>query len=251
MTVQMIFALQILLYASIPFFLAILKPPVRAIAFYIYISLILFIGGFAGAIYSLPLTETINISGGNISYGALMLTTILLVILERDFAAIRNIVRIVVVVNIFKALLFTVIGWALQDQLVKNPFLTDAAVFQFSVKFLIIGGALIIIELLLMVLLFEQFKKRTNNIFVLSFLYAISFIAILCLDGVLFPLLGFGFDPALSAIVIGNVKGKFILATSYSLPILLFLLVFRKNLTAYADIPFVVADLWSFRVRNW
>ncbi|MBT3338583.1 MAG: PAS domain S-box protein [Anaerolineae bacterium] len=245
MNVQMIFALQILLYASIPFLLARLKPPTRAIGFYVYLSLVLFIGGLAGAIYSIPVTETVNISGGNISYGAFMLGTILLLILERDLEVVRNVVRIVITVNVFKTLLFLTIGWALATESIKNPFFTDAMVFQVSVKFLILGGVLIITELLLLIFIFERLKRRVNNIFVLSILYTMFYIAILSLDGVLFPLLGIGFTPALSAIMIGNVQGKFIMAISYSLPILIFLLVFRKNLAAYVEVPFTMVELWK------
>jgi PAS domain S-box-containing protein len=245
MDIKTLFALQIFVYAIFPFYLAILKRPARLIGFYIYLSLVLAFGGFTGAVYSFPLSEMISISGGNISYGAFMMTTILLIILERDIDVIRNVIRIVITVNIFKVLLFLAIGWALASESVRNPFLTNAALFQVSAKFVILGGALIILELLMMLYGFEYLKRKLQNIFVLSLLYVAVFIATLSLDGILFPIFGIGFSPELKEIMIGNIRGKFVLAASYSLPLLLFSLVFRKRIAKYSETPVRLPDLWN------
>ncbi len=245
MDIKTLFALQIIVYSIFPFYLATLKRPARLIGFYIYLSLVLAFGGFTGAVYSFPLTDMVNISGGNISYGAFMMTTILLVILERDIDVMRNTVRIVITVNVFKVLLFLAIGWALANESIKNPFLTNAALFQVSAKFVILGGVLIILELLMMLYAFEYLKRKLQNIFTLSLLFVAIFIATLSLDGILFPVLGIGFSPELKEIMIGNIRGKFVLATSYSLPLLLFSLVFRKRLAKYSETPFHLSELWS------
>jgi hypothetical protein len=46
---------------------------------YGYIPIILLLGVVAGAIYSISITETLNISGGNTAYGAFMMSTVMLV----------------------------------------------------------------------------------------------------------------------------------------------------------------------------
>src|SRR5688572_8791922 len=228
-----IFAAQIILYAAFPFYFAILKHSFRLIFFYIYISIVLVVGGFLGAVYSFPLMDTVNISGGSIAYGALMMNTVLLVILERDLNVVRNVIRIVIMVNVFKFLLFSMISWALSSNVVLNPFNTSPAVFNVSVGIVILGGALIISELLLLVFLFEKLKTRLKDNNLLSIFYTMFFIGVLCLDGVLFPLIAFPFDPALVSIVIGGLAGKFVLALAYGLPILIFLFIFRNSIEQY------------------
>ncbi|MBL6982689.1 MAG: PAS domain S-box protein [Anaerolineales bacterium] len=245
MSVLTLFGIQILIFAVFPFFMATLRKGLRAAGFYIIISIYLLIGGFLGSIYSLPVTETITISGGNLAYGALMATAVLFVLIEKDISVLRNVIRLVFWVNVFKVLFFTTISWALQNEAVLNPNNTAFAVFRSSVLFTILGGALIILELFLFVLIFEQLKKRISNIFVLAILYNLVFVLVLCLDGVLFPAIAFTFNPQLVAIVIGGVRGKLFMATAYSIPILIFLVVFHKRLTEFVDLPLLLKDLWS------
>jgi PAS domain S-box-containing protein len=239
----LIFAAQVMLYAVFPFYFAALKHSFRLIFFYVYISIILVVGGFLGAVYSFPLTDTINISGGSLAYGALMMSTVLLVIVERDLNVVRNVIRIVVVVNVFKFFIFSMISWALSSTAILNPFNTSPSVFNVSIGIVILGGALIISELILLVFLFEKIKARSKNVNLLSMYYTIFFICILCLDGILFPLIAFPFDPELVSIVIGGVKGKFVMALTYSVPIIIFLLVFRKNIGQYNTTPIRLREL--------
>ena len=91
--------------------------------------------------------------------------------------------------------------------------------------------------MILLLYIFEQLRKFTSNIFYLSIAYVAFFILVLCLDGVLFPSIAFAFNPNLIDIVIGGVKGKFIMASAYSLPVLLFLFVYRDRLTRYIEHP--------------
>ena len=136
----LIYSAQVVLYAAFPILIATRKTPTRLIFSYIYISLVLIMGGFLGAVYAIPLTDAITISGGNLAYGALMMSTIVLVIMERDLSVVRNIVGIVVAVNIFKFLLFSLISLALNSNIIINPYNTTSSVFSVSVKFMLIGG---------------------------------------------------------------------------------------------------------------
>ena len=245
MNVSTLFTLQVLIYAAFPFYLAMLQKRHRAAGFYILISIYLVIGGFLGSVYAFPLTETIKISGGNLAYGALMMTSILFVLIEKDIGVLRNIIRLVFGVNLFKVLLFSTISWALQNQAVLNPRNTDFAVFNTSVFFVILGGALIILELFLFVLIFEQLKKWISNVIVLAILYSLTFVLVLCLDGVLFPTIAFAFNPEIVAVVIGGVKGRLFMAAAYSTPLLLFLVVFRRQLTEFIYYPLAVTEVWE------
>ena len=66
-----LFALHIIFFSVFSLGLTALPKPTRAVYFYAYISIILLIGGFLGNAYSLPLSDEIMVSGGNIVYGAL------------------------------------------------------------------------------------------------------------------------------------------------------------------------------------
>lgn len=238
------FALQITAYAILPFYLAQLKKPTRTVAFYAYISMVLLVGGFIGSILSVPITDTINISAGNIAYGALMMTSILFVIIERDLFIIKGIVRLIITVNIFVILIFSVVAWSLGQEEIINPNNTSAAVFNVSVWFSILSGVLIISELIFLLYLFEKFKKLIKNSFSLSVAYILSFILVLCLDGVLFPSLAFGFSDRLLDFVVGGVQGKLIMASAYSIPFAIFLYIYRSRLAEYAvDPPFAWKNL--------
>ena len=233
------FALQIAIYAIFPFYLTQLEKPTRTVAFYIYISVVLLVGGFIGSVLSIPITDTINISAGNLAYGALMMTSILFVIIERDLFIIRGIVRLVITVNVFKILTFSVVAWSLETEGIINPNNTSASIFKISVWFTILGGVLIISELTFLLYLFEKFKKSIKNPFKLSIAYISAFIAVLCLDGVLFPSIAFGFSDRLVDFVIGGVKGKLIMASAYSIPLAMFLYLYRDRLAEYAsETPF-------------
>lgn len=151
---NLFFLTQVFFFSSIQLILAALKPAIRLICSYIYIGLILFVGGFLGTVYSIPLTDSITISGGSIAYGALMMSTIVLVIIGRDLDVVRNIIRIVIAVNIFKYLFFSATSRVLENSATINPFAIPASVFDTSAKFVVIGGALVMAELLLLLFLF-------------------------------------------------------------------------------------------------
>jgi signal transduction histidine kinase len=243
MNVLIIFGLQAAAYAAPPFYLAVLRRPIRAASFYIYLGIVLALGGFLGSVYSFPITKTIIISGGSLAYGALMMTTILMVILENDVDVVRNVVRLVITVNIFVFLLFNSLAWTLSTAAIINPFNTSFQVFEVSLKYMLLGEVLIIGELLLLLVVFEWFKTRVRNMLMLSIIFAMLYIVVLCLDGVLFPTLAFGTDPALVQIIYGGLPGKFVMAVIYSFAILVFLMIFRKKLKRYVREPLRLREL--------
>src|SRR5687768_923799 len=90
-----------LFYAAFPLYFASLRSSMRLIFLYAYISVVLVVGGFLGAVYSLPVSDTVAVSAGSISYGALMFSALLLVIVGRDLQIIRNAIKIIIAVNVF------------------------------------------------------------------------------------------------------------------------------------------------------
>lgn len=243
MTVLMIYAVQVAIFAAVPFYLARQSKPLRSVSFYIYLSLQVILGGFLGSVYSFPLSDSISISAGNLLYGAFMMTTILFVIIEKDVGVMRRIIRLVISVNIFAVVVFSSISWALKNQGITNSFNTASGVFSLSLEISALGGVLILAELVFLIYLFEKIKARVSNVIAISLLYISAFILVLCLDGFLFPVIAFPFNPHLQGIVVGGVFGKFVMAVSFSIPMLLFLLVYRKRLVEFIRQPLYLREL--------
>ena len=243
MTTLGAFLLNIGLYSLFPLYFATMNSHRRSAAFYSYISIVLLVGGLAGAIYSFPFSETINISGGNIAYGAFMMSTVMLIIVERDGNTFRNMIRLVVMVDFFVFLGFNFLSWLLESEHILNPLHIPSALFNVSLWVLILGGILILSEILLLMFIFLQVRKWLSNLSAIAFIYTLAFIGILCADGVLFPLLAFGLSPDLVAIIFGNVYGKFMMAVCYSLPMLIFYWVFKKNFAQFLDTPLTMNEL--------
>ncbi len=238
-----LFAIQVAIYAVFPLALATLRAPLRTVALYVYLGILLALGGFLGSVYSLPITPTANISGGNLAYGAFLYTAVLLLIIQRNVSILRDVIWLVVLVNLFKLLIFDSVVFILESQQALNPYTTSPDVFTSSAYILLLGGGLIVLELLLLILLFERAKRHISNPAFLTVVYPLSFVAVLMLDGVLFPALALGYDPRLVGIVLGNVQGKLWLALAYSIPLLLFLVAFRARLQDYAGTPLSLRDL--------
>ncbi len=230
-----LFSLHVLFFSAFAMGLTTLPKPLRAVSFYAYLSIILIIGGFLGNAYSLPISDGIVVSGGNLVYGAFMMTSILFVLAERDIFILRRLVQLVVVVDIFNILLSILITRTISTTGILNPHETPSELFQSSIPFIALGGILIIFELGLMLLIFELIKRVTHSPILVRAAYLVTFVAILCFDGIAFPLIAFGISPEVIAIVAGSLTGKLLTAASYSLSILAFSAIFPARFSAYID----------------
>jgi EAL domain-containing protein (putative c-di-GMP-specific phosphodiesterase class I) len=172
-----------------------------------------------------------------------MFSTLVLVIVGRDLQVVRNAVRIVLAVNVFKFALYSLLRYALDRPAFPNPFGTPSEVFSVSLRVAAVGGALIIAELLLLLTMFERLKRRVETPALLNALYVACFVGVLCLDGVLFPLLALPYDGLADAVTSG-VQAKLILALAYSAPLLVFLVAFRSSIAAYVATPLRIPELF-------
>ncbi|WP_176695357.1 PAS domain-containing hybrid sensor histidine kinase/response regulator [Phaeobacter sp. B1627] len=230
-----LFLAHVLLFSVFAMGLTLMLRPYRAIYFYAYLSIILIVGGFLGNAYSLPLSEGIVVSGGNLAYGAFMMTSILFVLAERDVFILRRLVQLVVGVDVFNILLSAIITGTLNFQGVVNPHGTPPALFATSIPFIILGGVLIILELGVMLFLFEAFKRFIHSKVAMQIAYLLTFIAILCADGVLFPMIAFGTAPEIITIIVGSLPGKILTAAAYGLAVVAFTVAFPKRFSSYLE----------------
>ena len=238
-----LFVLQASVYAVAPFYMMTLGKSVRTVAFYVYLGVILALGGFLGSLYSLPITGAAIVPGGSLAYGAFLMTTVLFMIVENKLSILKNVVRLVLTLNAFLFLLYNLLALALGNPAAANPFGVSSQVFHVSLKVMLVGEALIIGELFLMMAVFELLKKRIKNGFLLPILYAAIYVAVLCLDGILFPALAFGVNSSLARNVFGSLPGKFVMAVAYGTTALAFLTIFRKSLQQYLRSPLSFREL--------
>lgn len=225
-------ALQISAFSLFPLYFTTLSAPVRQIHFYAYLAILLLIGGFMGSVYSVQVFQGVVVSGGNLCYAAFMMTAVMFVWIERDTLILRHLVRLVILVNIFKITLSFLTRSILGQQDAINPHGVPEDMFASSIWVIIVGGALIVLELLLLLICFELVKKTHTSRPVAAGLYILAFIGTLLLDGVIFLFLAFGVGAEILSLTIGGLPGKFFMAVAYSIPLGLFMVWQRQ---AFAD----------------
>jgi diguanylate cyclase (GGDEF)-like protein/PAS domain S-box-containing protein len=223
-------AAQVALYGAFPLTFGFFRRPVRLVLFYVYIAVVLLVGGVFGSIYAVPVTPDVTLSAGSVLYGALILTVFMLVVGGTDARVVRNVVKIIIAVNLFKVGLFALTAEALGNPDVLNRFGTSPAVFSVSITVVIVGGLLIVTELTLLVLVFRAIQARVTQPAALGALYVAVFLGILLLDGLLFPIAINPSAPDLGSVIVTSLKAKLLLGTAYTGPLLLCLLAFRSRL---------------------
>jgi len=160
----MLFVGNVAIYAAFPFLFAYQKSPAREVSFYVYIAVLLVLGGFFGGVYAFPLSPTISVSGGNVLYGAFMMSIILLLIVEHNLRVIRNLVWMVVVVTIFESVLSRFFTLILSHDNISNPYGVNVEVFDVSIWVMVLGSLLILSELVLVLFVFEKLKQHIRRL---------------------------------------------------------------------------------------
>ena len=224
---------QVIAFSVFPLYFTTLAGPIRRVHFYVYISLVLLIGGFMGNVYSLPITDGIVVSGGNLCYGAFMMASVMFVWMEKDAFILRHLVRLVILVDIFNLVFSFLTQTILRTSGVINPHGVSAGLFEVSTPLILLGGVLIITELLLLLFIFEFTKKRKASLLFTAGIYILSFVLVLVLDGIAFPFIAFGINAKIVAIVIGGLAGKVLMAAAFSVPLAIFMLWRRKAFVDY------------------
>ena len=226
---------QIAAFSMFPLYFTTLSGPIRQVHFYVYISLVLLIGGFWGNIYSLQVADGIVVSGGNLCYGAFMMTAVMFVWIEKNAFILRHLVRLVFVVDLFNIIISFLTQSILKADGVVNPYNVPPALFEVSTALIALGGVLIVAELLLLLYIFELTKKRKPPLPVTAAIYIFSFILVLVLDGIAFPFIAFGINAQIAAIVFGGLAGKVLIAAAFGVPLALFVLWKRQAFVDYLE----------------
>lgn len=242
MTGTSLFALSVAIYAGIPLLLAIRRTPFQLLMLYTHIAAVLTMGGLLGAVFALPVWGGVTLLAGQVSYGGFMFATLITVIVGRDVRVVRNIVVLTINVNVMVFLIFKVTHLALSGGRVPNPFGVDAAVFDQSLVVVLLGGLLIILELLGLLAVLEAAKRRLGG-WAMSAVYVLAFVAVLTLDGVLFPTVVLHPSSGLGGFIASSVPAKLVLAAAYAVPLVLFLAFYPRLVQRYQATPLDLGQL--------
>lgn len=226
-----LFAVSVVAYSVLPLAFGLARSPSRYLLTYAYVATILTIGGLIGGVHVIPLADGLTLNPGSIAYAALVASTLIATISANDIRVVRDVIRIVVVVDIIKVAVFWVTRRALVEGL-PNPSGVPVELFEVSLRVVVFGGVLIVGELFVLMVLLER-AKRLGPERLLPVACVVGFVAVLCLDGVLFPLAIIPTSPELGSVIAGGVAAKLLLALAFAVPLTLFLLLARDRVRVY------------------
>ncbi|MEO2104670.1 MAG: hypothetical protein ABGZ36_03420, partial [Actinomycetota bacterium] len=103
-----LFAVSVVAYSVLPLTFGLARSPSRYLLTYAYVATILTIGGLIGGVHVIPLADGLTLNPGSIAYAALVASTLIATISANDIRVVRDVIRIVVVVDIIKVAVFWV-----------------------------------------------------------------------------------------------------------------------------------------------
>jgi PAS domain S-box-containing protein len=231
-----LFLWSVAVYSALPLLYSMRRTSFQFLLLYSHLASLLTFGGLLGAVYILPVGGGVNLLAGQVAFAGFLFATFITVVVGRDLQVVRNVVALTIVVNVLVFGVFSLSRLALESPEVVNPFDTSPVVFEQSLETVLLGGALIVGELLLLLVVLETAKRRLGP-WLMAAVYPLTYVGILVLDGVLFPVLVIRPDSGLGDAVLQGVQAKLVLACAFLLPLMLFVALFRRTLTLYEARP--------------
>jgi signal transduction histidine kinase len=223
---------SVVVLAGLPLLYTWRQTSVTLLLLYVHTAAVLTLGGFLGAVFVVPLYDDVALLGGQLAYAGFMYAALVTVIVGRDVRVLRNVIVLTIAVNLVKYTMFRLTHLALETEGIGNPFGVASEVFDQSVRVVVVGGALNLLELILLLSLLELAKTRVAARS-MRFVYVLAFVGILVLDGVLFPTLVLLPDEGLLDVISAGVQGKALLALAFAIPLGLFVLLHRHHVDRY------------------
>ncbi|PVA06666.1 response regulator [Thalassorhabdomicrobium marinisediminis] len=229
-----LFIFQVFLFASVAIVVANLPKPFRARYFYSYLAVILLFGGLLGNAYAVEVAGGITVGGTALVKGAFMLTAVLFVLVERDVFVLRRLIFLVVSVLTFTMFLSAVMSMTLQAGGTFNRYDLPPAVFAADTPLIVLIGIMLVLELAVLLWLFEQIKRVSTSSVVVATGFTLGFVAVVLLDGLLAPILTGEIRGQPTSAAAGRAVGSYVVVSlAYGLALLVFFILFPARLTAY------------------
>ena len=230
-----LFLITVALYSALPLIFAVRRSAYQNLLMYCHIAGLKVLGGLLGAVYVFDFGD-FRLTAGQVAFGGFVFSTLVMVILGRDLQVVRNIIALTISINVLVYVTFQISGTALGAEGVLNPSATSRVVFDESLRVVVLGGLLIVLELLVLLAILELAKRRLPSS-AMPIVYVAAFVAILALDGVLFPTLALTPTDDYLGLIRNGVLAKLVLAGAYSVPLLIFVIFFRPVIERFEAQP--------------
>ena len=250
MSSTLLLVLHVVLYSIFPLCFGALSKRSRSYAYYLYIALMLLLGGLLGAFYAFAITDSIIISGGNICFAAFWMGILLLLVSENTLGVVRSLLLLVVVVDLSWLGAYAVFGLTLASPDTLNTFNVSAELFAASSLVVVLGGVLILAELLGLVWIGERVKSSFESPLALGCALLGLFFLVLIVDGLVFPLLFLSFDEQLLKAAAGGLAAKVILGVLFAVPLVLHFVIYPDTLRNFQRSPIRLSDLLRQRAAG-
>lgn len=234
---------MVLVVGGFPLWFATMRPPLRTNLLYGHLGLLQLLRGFLSVTYVIPLWDGLDMAPGNVLYTAIMMTAVLLVLVERRTAVLRSVILVLLATEAVELLALATTSWALGATDVVNVTGIDPSVFRDLLRFTAMGSVLLVVELVAVVAVLEQVRRRTGRPLVLSLWSVAVFCLTVVADGALFPLLAMPFQPGLTHVIVGGVGRKVLLAAVFGAMLLVFVLARPNPMQRYLTTSLRLRDV--------
>ncbi|MCE7735333.1 MAG: hypothetical protein GPJ54_10680 [Candidatus Heimdallarchaeota archaeon] len=200
---------------------------------YVYLGVLFTLVQLFDSLYSITLSSNYNLNGGDIAYSALIFATVYLISSQPEPKVVRNLIYIFIINAILLFLLFGLIHEILDSQYVENSLDISLVFLEFTFGSLLLSLVLFSGEILLILLLINNITIKYKGQISVTVALSISYIIVLVLDGILYPI-GINFlFPSAKLSIINGIIAKLIFGAGFGLILIGLLLLKPHNLSEF------------------
>ena len=224
-----LFLVTVATYSVLPLAFAVRRSPFQFLLLYTHAAGTLALGALIGRTSSFALGDLV-VPAGQVSLGGFLFTTFVTVVVGRDLQVVRNVIALTVSVNVLVGVALAASG--------------DGARADGSLRVAGAGGVLVVLALLMLLAVLEQAKRRVPSR-AMPLVYVAAFVGIVGVNGVLFPLLALTPSDDLAGLIDAGGRAALVVAAAYSVPLLVFVLLFRRSVDGFEAQPLHLRSLVS------
>ena len=202
-----------------------------------YLGILFILTQLFGRTYSIEITPTLLITGGNIAYSAFLATYMIVIFTTVDLKSIRAIFYMLILLSLFISLIYIMISFLFEKGQIINTLNIPNAFYEQSIGSNLVSIVVFIVELFGLFFLLEIVKKAFKKRFLLIISSVVSYYIILILDGILFPLGMRILYPSLEISIAIGIIVKIICGSGFCILLGIYFTLFYSNIKQYIENP--------------
>ncbi|MDY8136335.1 ATP-binding protein [Aquimarina sp. 2201CG5-10] len=230
-----IFFLQGLIVASLILSLFRLRTVMGMGLLFTVLGLFQFMQVFLASTVYFQISENILISPGSSVLFSASLFVVLLIYIKEDAETARRLIYALVIANIILSFLLISFRLNIEGSFTYNPFDISTEFFYTNVFVLFVGTAILFIDSILIIFIFEFISKFTSNLFLRI---SITMVSVLSFDAVCFSLGSFWYFENLEQILYSGLIAKISVAIFYSIFFTIYLKYIEKDVYVAGYVSF-------------